>query len=140
MPGVSLNDSALFLDGRVREIFASDAPLPLPRVSQLLAVLPGIQGCILFTRSAESQSGELPAGLDPSAIRDLSQRMSGALSDRAEIFRPGEVQHLTLHAEQYTLSLFTFSEACACAVHRARIFLPGVRERFAVVVEELGGK
>ena len=125
------------LDGKVREFFQSDAPLPLPRVCQILAALPGIHGCILVTRAAESQSGELPAGLDPAVIRDLSQRMRGALADRAETFRVGEVQHLTLHAEQYSLSFFTRGEACACAIHRARIFLPGVSERFAAVAEEL---
>ena len=129
--------SPLLLDGRVREFFQSDAPLPLPRVSQLLASLPGIHGCILITRAAESHSGQLPGGLDPAAIRDLSQRMRGALADRAENFGSGEVQHLTLHAEHYSLSLFTRGEACACAVHRARIFLPGVREKFAAVAEEL---
>ena len=130
--------SPLLLDGRVREFFPSDAPLPLPRVSQLLAALPGIHGCVLITRSAESHSGQLPAGLDPAAIRDLSQRLRGALADRAENFSSGEMQHLTLHAEQFSLSLFTRGEACACAIHRARIFLPGVRERFAAVAEELG--
>ena len=129
--------SPVLLDGSVRAFFASDAPLALPRVSQLLAALPGIQGCILVTRFAESHGGELPAGLDPSAIRDLSQRMRGALSDHAETFNAGQMQHLTLHAEHYSLSLFTRGEACVCAVHRARIFLPGVRERFSAVAEEL---
>ena len=123
--------------GRVREFFPNAAPLTLPRVSELLAALPGIQGCVLFPRSGETHSGQLPAGLDPAAIRDLSQRMRGALSDRAEAFRSGEVQHLTLHAEDYSLSIFMRGDACACAVHRARIFLPGVRERFVAVAEEL---
>ena len=139
LPDFSAFESAshLLLDGRVREFFPSDAPFPLPRVSQLLAALPGIHGCLLIARTAESHSGQLPQGLDPSAIRDLSQRMRGALADRAESFGSGEVQHLTLHAEQFSLSLFIRGEACACAIHRARIFLPGVRERFAAVAEEL---
>ncbi len=124
-------------DGRVREYFPNHGPLTLARVSELLAALPGIHGCVLFSRSAETHSGQLPAGLDPAAIRDISQRMRGALADRAEAFRSGEVQHLTLHADEWSLSLFTRADACACAVHRARIFLPGVRERFAAVAEEL---
>ena len=121
----------------MRTFFPSDSPLPLPRVSQLLAALPGIHGCILITRSAESLSGQLPGGLDAAAIRDLSQRMRGALSDRGKIFGTGEMQHLTLHAEQYSLSLFTRGETCACAIHRARIFLPSVREKFSAVADEL---
>ena len=124
--------SPMCLDGRLREFFASDGPLPIARVSQLLAALPGIQGALLMTRAAESHSGELPAGLDPATIRDLSRRMRGALADHA-----GDVQHLTLHSENYSLSLFTRGEACVCAIHRTRIFLPGVRERFSAAAEEL---
>ena len=125
------------LDGRVREFFASDAPLALPRVSQLLAALPGIQGCLLVAHSAEYSSGDLPAGLNSSAIIDLSQRMRAALPNGAGTFSADHVQHLTLHAEDYSLSFFTRGAACVCAVHRARIFLPGVRERFAAVADEL---
>lgn len=139
-PAPAASEAALAFprDGHALDILASDSAFSLPRMSQVLAALPGIHGCILVTRSAESHGGDLPAGLDPAAIRDLSQRMRGALSDRAETFRTGEVQHLTLHAEQYSLSLFTRGEACACAVHRARIFLPGVREKFAAAAEDLG--
>ena len=139
LPPLSISETAtpLLLDGQVRAFFPSDSPLPLPRVSQLLAALPGIHGCILITRSAESLSGQLPGGLDAAAIRDLSQRMRGALSDREKIFGTGEMQHLTLHAEQYSLSLFTRGETCACAIHRARIFLPSVREKFSAVADEL---
>lgn len=136
-PAINEVASPFALDGRVREFFASDAPLGLPRVSQLLAALPGIQGCLLVARSAEFSSGELPGGLDSSAILDLSQRMRGALPNGAGTFKADHVQHLTLHAEDYSLSFFTRGDACVCAVHRARIFLPGVRERFAAVADEL---
>ncbi len=127
----------LLLDGSIPALFASDSPLALPRVSQLLAALPGIQGCILASRAEDAHGGELPTGLDARAVRELSQRMRGALSDRTEAFSPGQVQHVTLHADRYSLTLFTRGEACVCAVHRARIFLPGVREKFAAVADSL---
>ena len=136
-PPVSV--ATLLLDGNVRALFASDEPLPLPRVGQLLAALPGIQGCVLTARDTDARGGELPAGLDASAVRELGLRMHGALSDRTETFSPGHVQHFTLHAESYSLTLFVRGEACVCAVHRARIFLPGVREKFAAVADELSG-
>ena len=120
------------LDGRIAALFASDAPVALSRAGELLAALPGIKGCILTSRSADAQGGEIPAGLDAPAIRELSRRMHTALADRA-----GQVQHLTLQTEHDSLTLFTRGEACVCAIHRARIFLPGVREKFAAVAEEL---
>ena len=138
IPAIPAEPSAPFmLDGNVPALFASDSPLALPRVGQLLAALPGIQGCVLTSRGENARGGELPDGLDARAVRELSQRMRGALSDCAEAFNPGQVQHITLHAERYSLTLFTRGEACVCAVHRARIFLPGVRERFAAVAEGL---
>ena len=121
---------SLTLDGKVRELFLSESPLELPRVGQLLAALPGIRGCVIAAHAAEFHGGELPAGLDVAAIRDMSRQMHSALAGRS-------VQHITLHAEDYSLSLFTRAEACVCAIHRARIFLPGVREKFAAVAEEL---
>ena len=139
LPPVTIAEPAvpLVLDGHIPALFASDAPLALPRIGRLLAALPGIQGCLLTLRTSEAQGGELPAGLDAPALRELSRRMHTALADRTETFTPGDVQHVTLHAEHYSLTLFTRGEACVCAVHRARIFLPGVRERFAAVAEEL---
>ena len=120
------------LDGKVRELFASDSPLELPRVGQLLATLPGIRGCVIAAPAVEFHSGELPTGLDAPAIRDIGQRMHCALAEHS-----GHVQHVTLHGEDYSLSFFTRGKACVCAVHRAQIFLPGVREKFAAVAEEL---
>ena len=130
-PEVRPASAPFTLDGKVREIFASDTPLELAHVSLLLAALPGIRGCIIAAHALESLSGQLPASLDAAAIRDISRRMHGALADR------GNVQHITLHADDYSLSLFTRGEACVCAVHRARIFLPGVCEKFTAVAEEL---
>ncbi len=133
----SAPSAEIHLDGRVREFFPSENPLAIPHVSQLLAQLPGIQSAVLATRTTRAHTGELPEGLDPAAIYDLSRKMRGALSDSASPFHSHEVQHLTLHSEQYSLTLFTRGEACVCAIHRARIFLPGVRERFSAVAEEL---
>jgi hypothetical protein len=124
--------------GRIAAVLATVAPIDLPKVGRLLAALPGIQACVIAAGKTVINGGDLPEGLDPQSIRELARRMHGALGKRPHVLPAGEVQHVTLHADRFSLSLFTRGEACVCAVHRARIFLPGVREKFAAVADELG--
>jgi hypothetical protein len=131
-------DMALELDGRIAALLETEAPVDIPKVSKLLAALPGIQACIVTVRKTTINDGDLPVGLDTESIRELGRRMHGALDQKPHAFPAGEVEHLTLHADRFSLSVFARGEACICAVHRARIFLPGVREKFAGVADELG--
>jgi hypothetical protein len=128
----------LELDERIAALLGAEAPVHLEKVSQLLAALPGIQACIIAARDRVINGGDLPDGLDPGSIRELGRRMHHALDAQPQVFAAGKVEHLTLGADRFSLSLFTRGDACVCAVHRARVFLPGVRERFAAVADELG--
>jgi hypothetical protein len=74
----------------------------------------------------------------PNRFGNSVARMHCALDQKPYAFPASEVEHFTLHAARFSLSLFTRGEACICAVHRARMFLPGVREKFAAVADELG--
>jgi hypothetical protein len=127
----------LSFDGTLAALFHTAIIRDLPHLGELLAALPGMQACVLVVRELSAHGGALPAGLDPESLRELGQQMNGALSASTGRLSAGEVQHLTLHGERFSLSLFTRGAACVGAVHRARIFLPGVREKFAAVAEEL---
>ncbi len=111
--------------------------LDLPLLSRALAELPGIQACVVSAREATAHGGELPSELDPGSLRDLALQLASTLSPRASALSAGPVQHVTVHGERFSLSLFTRGEACVCAIHRARIFLPGVCERFVAAADEL---
>ena len=82
---------------------------------------------------------DLPLMEDVADAADVPVFASGGLGSVNDLRALADrgVQHVTLHAEDYSLSLFIRGQACVCAVHRASIFLPGVREKFSAVAEEL---
>ncbi|HYR58152.1 MAG TPA: hypothetical protein VEO95_05965, partial [Chthoniobacteraceae bacterium] len=114
-------------------LFMTDETLDLPKISRLAAVLPGIQACIIATRGETFLGGTLPQGFDLATLRGLSPQV-GAAADRLPI---GELKNFTLYGVQYSVSFFERPSVSLCAVHRARSFVPGVREKLVAVVDEL---
>jgi hypothetical protein len=117
----------------LQSLFMTDEMLDLPKVSRLAAALPGIQACVIASRGETFSSGRLPDGFHLSALRGLSPQV-GAAADRLPI---GELKNFTLYGEQYSISFFERPAVCLCAIHRARSFVPGVREKLVAVVDEL---
>jgi hypothetical protein len=117
----------------LQSLFMTDETLDLPQVSRLAAGLPGMQGCVIVARGESYSGGLLPEGFHLNALRGLAPQV-GAAADRLPI---GELKNFTLYGEQYSVSFFERRAVCLCAVHRARSFVPGVREKLVAVVEEL---
>lgn len=117
----------------LQSLFMTEETLDLPRIARLAASLPGIQGCVIATRGETHTSGQLPDGFQLSALRGLSPQVDAA-ADRLPI---GQLKNFTLYGEQYSISFFERTAVCLCAIHRARSFVPGVREKLVAVVDEL---
>jgi hypothetical protein len=117
----------------VQSIFMTEETLDLPKISRLAAALPGIQSCVIVARGETYSSGALPDGFHLNALRGLAPQV-GAAADRLPI---GELKNFTLYGDQYSVSLFERPAVCLCAIHRARSFVPGVREKLVAVVDEL---
>ena len=117
----------------LQSLFMTEETLDLPKVSRLAAALPGIQACVITAQGKTFSSGSLPEGFDVSALRGLAPQV-GAAADRLTI---GLLKNFTLYGEQYSISLFERPSVCLCAIHRARSFVPGVREKLVAVVDEL---
>ena len=111
----------------------TEETLDLAKISRLAAALPGIQGCVIVARGETFSSGNMPEGFHLNALRGLSPQV-GAAADRLPI---GELKNFTLYGEQYSISFFERPSVCLCAIHRARSFVPGVRERLVAVADEL---
>ena len=103
----------------------------LQRESDALAALPGVRGCFLAQNETTVFGGEFPGNLDPHALRAFARHLNDAT------FGMEGIQHATLQGEEFAVSVFARGEACVCAVHRARSFLPNVRERFAATLRML---
>ncbi len=117
----------------LQSLFMTDETLDLHKVSRLSAAFPGIQACIIAAQGRTYSAGNLPEGFDLSALRGLSPQV-GAAADRLPI---GLLKNFTLYGEQYSVSFFERGSVCLCAIHRARSFVPGVREKLVAVVDEL---
>ncbi len=117
----------------LQSLFMTEEILDLPKVSRLAAALPGLQACVITTRGKTFTSGDLPEGFDVSTLRGLAPQV-GAAADRLTI---GELKNFTLYGQQYSISFFERPSVCLCAIHRARCFVPGVREKLVAVVDEL---
>ena len=117
----------------LQSLFMTEETLDLPKVSRLAAALPGIQACVITAQGKTFSSGNLPEGFDVSALRGLAPQV-GAAADRLTI---GELKNFTLYGQQYSISFFERPSVCLCAIHRARSFVPGVREKLVAVVDEL---
>ncbi|HEV7869127.1 MAG TPA: hypothetical protein VGO90_15675 [Chthoniobacteraceae bacterium] len=117
----------------LQAIFMTEEPLDLPKISRFAAALPGIQACVIATREQAVTGGSLPEGFDIAALLGLAPRV-GEAAGRLPI---GALQHFTLYGDRYSVSFFERRGLSICAVHRARSFVPGVREKLVAIADEL---
>jgi hypothetical protein len=117
----------------LQAIFMTDETLDLPKISRLAATLPGVYACVIATRDQAITGGNLPEGFDLAALLGLAPRIREAAS-RMPI---GALKHFTIYGESYSISFFERRGLSLCAIHRARSFVPGVREKLVAIADEL---
>jgi len=120
----------------LRAALQIEGELSLPRAASVLGALPGLLGCVLTLRDQSGESGELPAGMNPEALRACLPRIAGVIKGESAVL--GEVQHLTLYGEHRCTSVFGSGAASVAVFHRTSVLLPGVREKLAAAVQALG--
>ncbi len=117
----------------LQALFMTEETLDLPKISRLAATLPGVHACVIATRDQAVTGGSLPEGFDLAALLGLAPRIREAAS-RMPI---GALKHFTIYGESYSISFFERRGLSLCAIHRARSFVPGVREKLVAIADEL---
>ena len=117
----------------LQALFMTEETLDLPKISRLAASLPGVYACVIATRDQAVTGGTLPEGFDLTALLGLAPRIREAAS-RMPI---GALKHFTIYGESYSISFFERRGLSLCAIHRARSFVPGVREKLVAIADEL---
>jgi len=117
----------------LQSLFMTDETLDTPKVARLAAALPGIEACIISARGESISGGNVPAGFELGTLRGLAPQV-GAAAERLPI---GELKNFTLFGATFSVSFFERGPVCLVVVHRARSFVPGVREKLVAVTEEL---
>ncbi len=120
-----------------RAAFGMEGAATLADIGAALTRLPGMAACLLIVRHESAHAGEFPTAFDADAVRTLARQFAHALEGSAGKLGVGNVHHVTLFADGPCVSFFTEGEATVCAIHRARAFLPGVREGLAAAATAL---
>jgi len=102
----------------------------LARIAEYVSGSPGLSACVLDVRHEAAEAGDFSEGLDSAKIRGLIGPLAAALTGRT-----GE--HISISGETGTISVFACGEARLAVVHRARVFLPGVREKLIATADAL---
>ncbi len=115
----------------LQALFMTDEVLDLPRIAQLAAALPGMSACVIDLRGEIFQHGALPSGFDAASLPALATRFTAPAGD----LPLGDA--VTIFSASHAMSFFSRPALCLCAVHGVRGFLPGVREKLAVLADSL---
>jgi len=117
----------------LQNLFMTDEFLDLPAVCRHVSTLPGIQACVISRRDENVHAGDFPDGFESSELLAFAPGVT-QVAGRLPI---GALKHFTLYAETHSVSFFERQGVCLCVVHRARSFIPGVREKLVTVADEL---
>ncbi|RYD74603.1 MAG: hypothetical protein EOP84_19635 [Verrucomicrobiaceae bacterium] len=134
MPSRSLT---LYSQENLQALFMTEEVLDIESLARHVAALPGMHACALFAGDEAAQSGDFPSGFDLTALREMGvQFVSTATAFGGRLLGRG-LENVTIQGGGYSATLFARAGLCLCVVHRARGFLPGVREKLAAVADEL---
>lgn len=122
---------------RLQSVFMTDEQLDSRKVVQLANQLPGIETCMVMFSDGLKLAGDFPADLNPEGFCAIAphfyKRVEGYACDLS-LDRPETV---TLHTSKAQVSFFLEGDICVAVLHKKRGFLPGVREKFQIIAEEL---
>ena len=121
----------------LQKIFLTDEVLDLPAIARHVATLPGVLACHISCDGKSAQGGTFPVGFDAAHLQALAPGLTASAGDAASQIRIGDVQNVTLHGEDRSVTIFSRASVVLAAVLGRRGFVPGVRERLTQVIEAL---
>ena len=121
----------------LQKIFLTDEVLDLPAIARHVATLPGVLACHISCDGKSAQGGTFPVGFDAAHLQALAPGLTASAGDAASRIRIGDVQNVTLHGEDRSVTIFSRASVVLAAVLGRRGFVPGVRERLTQVIEAL---
>lgn len=128
--GVSTQDSEL------QTLFMTEEELDAKSVVRLVCQLPGVTGCAVMFADGLRLAGNFPAG-DAEGFSAMAPPFFKRTSNFVGESSLGTLDAVTLYTDRGLLSFFLHEDICVSVRHTGRGFLPGVREKLAVVTREL---
>lgn len=124
-------------DTKLQTLFMTEDELDAKTIARLASQLPGIDGCsVMFDDGLLLATSQAPDGQTEGFSAMAPALFQKVLSFTVELSL-GELEACTLYTGAGLLSLFTHGNICLSVRHSGRGFLPGVREKLAIVTREL---
>ena len=109
----------------------------MERVIELCNGLPGIQSCILTRSGSVVNARNVPDSIDLISLSANALEMFRALRGSCAKMGIGAVPAVTMHSQKGPITFFHEQDICLLVLHKDRGFVPGVREKLQLVVEQL---
>ena len=121
----------------LQSLFLTEDALTVDRVVALCCGLPGINSCVLTCGSFVVASHNAPDNMDLVSMSSHAVEMLHAMRTSSARMGVGSVPAVTLHSEKGVISFFHREGLTLLVFHIDRGFVPGVREKLAIVLGEL---
>jgi len=121
----------------LQAIFMTEEFLAVDRVVELCGGLPGIKSCVLSQASTVLASHNVPDSIDLVSLSAHAMEMLSGMRTASAKMGIGAVPAVTVHSEKGPITFFHHEDLCLLVLHKDRGFVPGVREKLQLVVEEL---
>lgn len=121
----------------LQALFLTEDVLSVDRVIELCNGLPGIKSCILTRSGAVVNARNVPDSIDLISLSANALEMFRALRGSCAKMGIGAVPAVTMHSQKGPITFFHEEDICLLVLHKDRGFVPGVREKLQMVVEEL---
>jgi predicted regulator of Ras-like GTPase activity (Roadblock/LC7/MglB family) len=121
----------------LQALFMTEEHLDAKNIVKHTSRLPGISGCLLMFADGLPIAGNLPEGFSQDAFGAIIPRFMGKVQDYSRDLRLGTIETVTIHTQKGPVSFFMHDKVCMALLHSKSRFLPGVREKLAVVVREV---
>ncbi len=131
------DDDDEFDASELQALFMTEEHLDAKNIVKHTSRLPGISGCLLMFADGLPIAGNLPDTFSQDAFGAIIPRFMGKVQDYSRDLRLGTIETVTMHTEKGPVSFFMHDKVCMALLHSKSRFLPGVREKLAVVVREV---
>ena len=135
-PSAGLLEQIPHQDG-LQAVFMTEELLGVEQVIQRCGELPGVQSCILSHGKAVLASHNVSESVDLVSLSAHAVEMLASMRGSVAKMGIGAVPAVTVHSERGPITFFNQEDLCLLILHKDRGFVPGVREKLQLVVEEL---
>lgn len=124
-------------DSKLQTLFMTEDELDAKTIARLASQLPGVDACSVMFHDGLLLASSKPQDGQTEGFSAMAPALFHKMLNFTTELSLGELHACTLYTEHGLLSLFAHGDICLSVRHSGRGFLPGVREKFVIITQEL---